>query len=429
MPARTLSEGSRSSRAHWRVVVLLVLSVFINYIDRSNLAIAAPLLKDEFGFSPAQLGMLFSAFFWTYACCQLVSGWLVDRFDVSWIIAIGFFLWSSATAATGLLHGMAAFVAIRMILGIGESVAYPSYSKIISRQFPEARRGLPNVLIMAGLSCGPAFGMLFGGVLMARIGWRPFFLGLGLLSLAWLAPWLMWKPGPPEKVPALIERQAASVLQILRQRSAWGTFAGLFCGNYLNYFLLMWLPYYLVRERHFSMQRMAVIGGAMYGCGALCSVASGWLADRWIRGGATPTLARKTFMATGLLGATALLIGCIFAGPRLSVVLLILLGMAFSMSGSNLWAITQTLAGPQVVGRWVGVQNFLGNLAGVVAPALTGLVVDWTGHFGWAFAITALVTTAGAASYVFVIRRVEPIGWSAPVAPPAAEAASISSAA
>lgn len=414
MTAWAHPDRSGISRAHWRVVILLVLSVFINYIDRSNLSIAAPLLKDEFGFSASQLGMLFSAFFCTYACFQLVSGWLVDRFDVSWVIAAGFFLWSTATAATGLLHGFAAFVAIRVILGIGESVAYPSYSKIIGRQFPEARRGLPNSLIMAGLSCGPAFGMLFGGILMASIGWRPFFLALGLLSLAWLVPWLKWKPPAPG--PAVVERHAASIGQILRQRSAWGTIGGLFCGNYLNYFLLTWLPYYLVRERGFSMQKMAVVGAVVYGCGAICSVISGWLADRWIAAGTTPTLARKVFTGGGLACATLLLVACIFARPTLAVLLFVLLGMAFTMSGSNLFAITQTLAGPQAVGRWVGTRNFLGNLAGIVAPAITGVVVDRTGHFGWALAITAAVTLAGAACWIFVVGRIEPIVWAPRVA-------------
>lgn len=412
MTASILAHGSGLLRGHWRVVVLLVLSVFINYIDRSNLAIAAPLLKDEFGFSASQLGVLFSAFFWTYACFQLVSGWLVDRFDVSWVMAAGFFLWSAATAATGLLQGFAAFLAIRMILGMGESVAYPSYSKIIGRCFPEARRGLPNALIMAGLSSGPALGMLFGGILMARFGWRPFFLGLGFLSMAWLVPWLWWKP--PASRPVLVCKQRVALTQIVRQPSFWGTSGGLFCGNYLNYFLLMWLPYYLVRERHFSMQQMAVIGALMYGCGALCSTASGWMADRWITAGATATLARKTFAAGGMTAGAVLAVACIFAGPGLSVVLLVLLGMAWTASGSNLWAVTQTLAGPQAVGRWAGTQNFLGNLAGIMAPAVTGIVVDRSGHFGWALVITAAVTLAGAGCWIFVVGRVEPVEWGTP---------------
>ena len=164
------------------VIVLLGISVFINYVDRGNLAIAAPMVKDELGISAAQLGILLSAFFWTYACLQPVSGWLVDRLNVNWVIAGGFLLWSAATAATGFVHTLAALFAVRLVLGIGESVAYPSYSKLIALYVPEEHRGLANSVISAGLALGPGFGILMGGTLMARSGWRPFFIVLGIAS-------------------------------------------------------------------------------------------------------------------------------------------------------------------------------------------------------------------------------------------------------
>src|SRR5271165_7394522 len=113
-----------------RVLLLLSFSVLINYIDRSNLSIAAPLLKDELGLTNTQLGTLLAAFFWTYAMLQIPAGWLVDRFDVKWVFAAGFLLWSASTAVTSLLHGFAALLIIRVILGLGESVAFPSYGKV-----------------------------------------------------------------------------------------------------------------------------------------------------------------------------------------------------------------------------------------------------------------------------------------------------------
>src|ERR1035441_1562171 len=152
------------------VVILLVLSVSINYIDRGNLSIAAPLLKDELGISASQLGMLLSSFFWTYAAFQILAGWLVDRFDVNWVLAVGFFLWSAATATTGLIHGFGVLLVLRLLLGIAESVAYPCYSKILAAHFLEHQRGLANALIDAGTKVGPALGTLVGGILMARFG-------------------------------------------------------------------------------------------------------------------------------------------------------------------------------------------------------------------------------------------------------------------
>ena len=243
------------------VAALLALSVFINYIDRGSLSIAAPALKTELLLSPWQLGILLSSFFWTYTGFQIVSGWMVDRFNVNWVIAGGFFLWSIATAATGLAHGFAMLLAVRLFLGIGESVAFPSYSKILAKHFPESLRGRANSLIAAGIAGGPAFGIFFGAMLIARYGWRPFFVGLGLLCLLWLFPWLVWMPKGPGIAVAPGAR-APSITEILEHRSAWGTFGGLFSYNYLSYFLLTWLPFYLVRERHFSMDKMGRIGGA-----------------------------------------------------------------------------------------------------------------------------------------------------------------------
>src|SRR5215470_17283380 len=156
-------------------LTLLVVSVFINYVDRGNLSIAVPLLKNELGISASQLGILLSAFFWTYTVMLFVCGWFVDRFDASRVLALGYLVWSLSTAATGLVHGFAMLLLARLFLGMGESVAFPCYSKILARHLPEHRRGFANGAIIAGMKLGPAAGTLGGGLLMANYGWRPVF--------------------------------------------------------------------------------------------------------------------------------------------------------------------------------------------------------------------------------------------------------------
>ena len=392
------------------VIALLAVSVFINYIDRSNLSIAAPLLKDELGLSASRLGILLSAFFWTYAGCQLLAGWLVDRFDVKYVFAIGFLLWSLATAATGLLHGFGELVAVRVVLGAGESVAYPSYSKIIATHLPEQRRGIANAFIASGLSLGPAVGLLFGAALISKFGWRPFFVGLGLVSLVWLLPWFAWMPTAPAKATSKVQQGFTA---IIKQRSAWGTCFGLFCANYLLYFILTWLPFYLVRERGFSLQQMARVGGGFFVVSAISSTLGGWLSDRWIESGASHTRVRK-----GLTIAAAFLCGLflaysVVAPDSVCIVCLLLTAAAFGVGAANLWAITQRLAGAQAVGRWCGIQLFVGNLSGVVAPALTGFLVDRTAHFFWPFLVTSAILWIGALSWLFVVGPIEPVCWPA----------------
>jgi len=400
------------------VLFLLVVSIFINYVDRGNLSIAGPLLmapsaKGGLGLNPAQLGNLLSAFFWTYALFQLfgVVGWLLDRFDVSWVYAAAYLLWSAATAATGLASGFVTLFGLRLLLGMGESAAYPSYSKIFATHYPEHHRGLANALIDAGSKVGPALGTLLGGLLMARFGWRPFFFVLGAASLVWLIPWLKWMPRGRG-----IESEAAAAppttLRILQERSAWGSFGGLFCGNYVWYFLLTWLPSYMVMERHFSMDRMASMGSVAFLAIGLSSGACGWLSDLWIAAGASTTRVRKTFTVGGLTLSTVILAVVLVDNKDLSMGLLFLTCVFFGMWSSNHWALIQTIAGPPAAGKWTGLQNGIGNLAGVVAPAVTGVVVSRTGQFFWAFAVATVVALAGACFYMFVIGPIVQVDWS-----------------
>jgi MFS family permease len=416
--------GVRLSPALFRLAVLLALSIFINYIDRGNLAIAAPHIRDELSLSYAQLGILFSSFFWTYAIFQIVSGWLVDRFAVNWVLALGILAWSAATFATGLVHGFVLLLVMRLILGIGESVAYPSYSKIISGHFSESQRGRANSLICAGQASGPAIGTLLGGLLIAHVGWRFFFVVFGVASSLWLLPWLKYlrKPVPTTEssaMPSLATADAitepaatATILQILRQRSAWGTFAGLFAYNYVWYFFITWLPTYLERERHFSIQTMSLVTSLAFFVLATTALVSGWLSDKWIAAGASPTRVRKTFTGAGPVIASSILLVWIVPNHSAAMAILLLTCIGLGMCTSNLWAVTQTLAGPATSGRWTGLQNFTGNLAGWIAPALIGLIVQQTGNFFWVFVITSSVTLLGAAAWIFLVGEIRPIAWS-----------------
>jgi ACS family D-galactonate transporter-like MFS transporter len=394
----------------WRIVVLLGISVFINYLDRGSLSVAAPLLKDELGLSAVKLGILLSSFFWTYTACQLVAGWLADRFEVGWVLAWGFFIWSAATTVTGLLHGFALLLLARLLLGVGESVSFPAFSNILARYFPEEQRGFANSVIVFGFATGPAFSTFLGGMVMAQFGWRPFFVVVGLLSFLWLGPWLLWMPRG-HRAHAGPVSGSVRTREILRQRSAWGTFAALFCTNYLSYFLLTWMPFYLVRERHLSLEQMAKIAGACYLSAAVIALICGRVSDRLIVNGASPTMVRKGFTAAGMALAAISLIGCVAGGTPLAIAMLVMATASYGICCSNVWAITQTLAGPAAAGRWTGLQNFAGNFAGMIAPVLTGFVVDRTGHFFWAFAIAAGISVLGSIAYGFAIGPVEPVEW------------------
>jgi len=408
---------TKRDRGQWILLALLVLSVTINYIDRGNLSIAASRLSTELQIDPERIGLLLSAFFWTYAAMQIVAGWLIDRYSVYWIFAAGFFIWSGATALTGLAGGFMSLLALRLLLGMGESVAYPAYSKIIAQGFSERHRGLANGLIDLGCKAGPALGLMIGGAIISHYGWRPMFVGVGLISMLWLVPWF-WvtlraaRPTEHSVIHSGLE-VGPGLLEIAQQRSAWGTFLCLFCGNYVWYFLLTWLPWYMVRERHYSEAAMGRFGSLAFWAIGFASLISGMISDRLVRHGGSPTLVRKMFAAGGLIGAIVMVAVPLFESQNTSLVILIVACISFGCYSSHPWLITQTLAGPAAAGRWSGMQNAVGNLGGVVAPWLTGLIVRDTGHFVYAFAVVGVILGIGAASYITLVGPIEPIVWRA----------------
>ncbi|HZQ92350.1 MAG TPA: MFS transporter [Terriglobales bacterium] len=397
-----------SLRSFAPTLFLLALSVLINYVDRGNLSLAAPLLKDELRISASQLGILLSAFFWTYTLMHLVSGWLVDRFDATLVIAAGFLAWTLATAATGLVQGFAMLMVMRFALGVGESVAFPACSKILAQHVPESFRGLANAIVIAGMKCGPAVGTFVAGSLMAWYGWRPVFVWIGLAGLLWLPAWMRWRPRRPVfgGTPLRIR-----TIDILRQGSFWGVSAGQFAANYALYLLVTWLPFYLVHERGLTMQVMARTAALLYLTDAAAAIITGFTTDFFIARGNSPTLVRKAAIATGHITAAMALVLAGIAGDQTYMALLAVAAIGCGITSSGLYAFSQALAGPQVAGRWTGLQNGLANFAGVVGPALTGFVVDWTGRFQTAFVITAVVSVLGAACWVFGVGKLEQVAW------------------
>ena len=393
-----------------RILFLLAFSVFINYVDRGNLSIAAPLIKDELGLSPSQLGILLSSFFWTYTAFQIPVGWLVDRFDVSLVLASGFFIWSAATAATGLMHGFAALLAVRLALGIGESVAYPSYSKILARDFSARHRGLGNGAIAAGQTSGPAIGTFFGGILMAQFGWRPFFIVLGCVSLLWLIPWLSWRPANPAPVtvnaandnsqPA---RSSGATLRLGRcRRPLLGKLHSLFPAHLAAVLSRPRAKFFDGQNGSHWRRRVPVvrrfqrnIRRRFQTAGSPAALPPRACANRcWSSGSGARDF--FSFSASSPLRSW-------------SIALLLASSAIYGISNPNIFAAAQTIAGPQAAGKWMGFQNFVGNFAGIVAPALTGLLVDKTGHFFWPFAVTGIVCLIGSLSWIYIVGPIKPV--------------------
>jgi ACS family D-galactonate transporter-like MFS transporter len=405
---RGVAPEARGVRAFAPALILLTILAFISYIDRSNLSTAGHLLKDELHINASQLGILLSAFFWTYTAMQFVSGWLVDRLDANYVMVAGFFLWSLATTATGLVQGFTMLLVMRLLVGTGESVMVPAMSKIMRSNVAENQRGFANGAWQAAIRFGPAVGTLGVGVLITWHGWRPAFIGIGLVSLAWIPAWIKWMPRTAlEK----ISREAPGFAEISGQRSFWGACVGQACSLYLLYFMLTLLPFYLVHERHLSMQSMVRIATGYYLIDGTSALATGWLADFFIQRGNSPTFVRKSAMGAGHLVASVAVIGLATADSRWYFACLVAIGIGEGIACAGVFAFSQALAGPNATGKWSGLQNGFANVAGIAAPTVTGFLVDRTGTFVAPLAITSFVMAVGGLSWLFVVGQVEQVRW------------------
>jgi len=411
---------ARMSNLEWTLVLLLVLSVIINYIDRSNLSLAVPLIQRQFALSPMQIGSLLSAFFWTYALLQLsgIAGWVSDRFPVGWVMLGGYLLWTGATALTGLVSSFSTLYIARLLLGVGESVAYPCYSRIFA-QLPQQHRGRANALIDAGTKLGPSAGLFVGGILLVHFGWRLLFIVMGVGGLLWILPWVPLMPRDDRAVEAKSAAALPSFMKLLQVKSAWGTFLGHFCGNYFFYFMLAWLPNYLVGEQKMSIASMSRLTSAVFLLIATSTVIAGWLSDRLIAAGVSVTRVRRTVVVGGL-GVASSLLALAFV-PRnltLSLAVMAVACVGYGAFASNHWAISQTLAGPAMAGRWTSVQNGIANLSGIIAPWVAGWIMQINGSSRLAFVVTGGVALIGAFLWGLLVRRVEPVQWDAPDSTP-----------
>jgi MFS family permease len=410
--ASTAVSTATAAKHPWALVGLLFTALSISFVDRNNLSVAAPILSSQLGLSPWEMGLLLSSFFWSYTAALPFFGWLVDRVDVRWVYAGGFLLWSLATMGTAAVSTFVGFLIMRLLIGFGESVTYPANSRILVTAFPENRRGLANGLTNLGSRFGPMVGTFLGALLVAKASWKGLFLITGGVGLLWLVPWMLW--GPKNR-PTHNPVQAASATpantitwgQLFRRREVWGTCGGLFGANLTWYFFLTWLPSYLVQDRGMSMSSVAVWGSLPYLFMSVSLLGGGILADRLISQGRSPVQVRKTFLVSGLLAAAALMPTVLLPRIELSLAGLLLACIAFGAYNSNLWPMTQTLAGRAAAGRWTGLQNACGNISGILSPALAGLLIGQTGTFRLAFLAASVACLAGAASFGLLIRTTQ----------------------
>ena len=401
----TVANGADRTRARiaW-LVALIGLSVLLNYIDRGAIGIAAPLMKTELGLSATGFGLAVSAFFWVYAPMCLVVGWLCDRFCVYRVFAAGVALWALATFLTGFVGGLATLIGLRLALGLGEAIAFPGSSKIFAAEVPAHHRGMANAVVGAALAFGPAVGTLAGGAILDIGGWRPIFWVFGAVTLLWLIPWRA-ASGPFRSATATVPTaNSVPLSRLARMPALWAMSAAHFMSNYGFYFLLAWLPLFLVDTRGYSIAQMTTLATAGLVAQGISALVAGRVSDVLVTRGADEARLRRWTMALCQLLTGLAIAGVYFADSSSAMLAcLVLAGIGMGPISVNLFAVAQMFGGARSTGGWVGIQNTAGNVAGIVGPILTGVIVDGLGSYGWAFAFAAGVPAVGFLWWLFVI--------------------------
>jgi ACS family D-galactonate transporter-like MFS transporter len=404
-------DGGASHRRWW-IVLLLFIASLINYLDRATISMALPLISHDLGLGPASKGLLLSAFFWSYALMQVPIGWCADRFNLRWLYAGMFMLWSLAQGLTGFAWSLAALIGFRIVLGAGESIYLPGGSKIVSLLFSPRDRGLPCGLFDFGTRTGLVLEGILIPWLLVHYGWRRAFMFVGFAALMWLIPWLAVFPkrlsggdaGSSSQPAAAVSRRPRGVTL---NRNLLGICLGFFCFDYYWYLLVTWLPDYLVTVRHLTILRAGFYSSLPFFVFGVSEPLGGWIADRLVHRGWNHTRTRKGVVTLAFLTGL-LLIPAARVDTANAAILLVIGGSLVGLSTGNLIVILQSCSPPEEVGIWTGIENFSGNVAGILAPVATGLLIKQTGSYFPGFALAAVVLLAGLLAYWLVVGELKP---------------------
>lgn len=362
-------------RRKWVVLAVLFLGIVIGYVDRGTLNIAAVPLMREFQLPAAAMGTMLSSFFWTYALFQMPAGYVVDRAGMRLAYAVAFVFWSLASAATGLATSPWQILAARMALGLGEAVAPVATMSYIKHAFTDRERGLPSAIYVSGVTAGPAIGAFIGTALLDWYGWRVMFFVTGLAAFVWLIPWLLVAPKEKFAVAAPAAAARAHYGRLVLSPIFWALTISMFVYSYFWYFVLTWVPSYLVLAHGYSNRQMGAAVSIPLAAMSVVSLLSGLLSDWFVRRSSSALAVRKSFVCAGFAIASTMLLLLMPAMKPFVLPVFVLSLSGLGIGGGNFWALAQMASPPDLIGRAIGYQNMVAQTAGIAAPLLTGVLL------------------------------------------------------
>lgn len=406
----------RAPTKRWALAFLMSAGICVNYIDRVNISHAIVFISREMSLTPLQQGLILSSFSWGYVAFMLVGGFLVDRVGGLRTAALASGLWSLATVWSGLAMSPTSLLWSRVVIGAGEAPIFPANARIVREQFPLNERGRATAVFDAGAYLGTALSAPLVVFIMMRAGWRWSFLACAALGLCWTGAWLWLAPRlqvGSEKHP---QQGRASILSLrhytvlLCDRRVAGAAVGFFCYNYVKSFFLTWFPTYLMRERGFDLLTIGWVGIIPPLSAIAGEILAGWATDDMLRRGISIEKARKIPLTLGLMLSGTIALTLIIS-QGWAVIAVMSVSFAATVAASpSIWAIPGDLAPrPDLVGMLGAVQNMVSNVAGIVAPIMTGFLLSKSHGFSIAIILSSIIGIVGAVIYWVVVSPLTPL--------------------
>ena len=399
-------------------LLLLVVAGTLNYMDRSALSVTNSAIRGELHLSLSQMGLLLSAFSWSYAIAQLPIGGLIDRYRPRLVLSVGIVLWSLAQGLCGFVNSLSSFIGARILLGIGESPQYPTGARVVSDWFPLHKRGFPTGVFNSASALGTALAPPLLSVLLVATSWRSVFVILGAVGIVMALVWWLAYRDPNQVELKAEDRETISHGaheakggfrawgQLFGHLTTWGMILGFFGSVYLNWLYITWLPGYLQIARHMDTIHSGMAAGIPFFCGFIACLVSGGVSDWMVKLTGSAVKGRRLLAVIAMFGMAAFTIpGALVQDNALALVCISVVVFLANVASTASWALVSSVAPRGQVASLGAVQNFGGYIGGALAPAVTGLVVEDTHSFVPALLIGAGICSLSALAYLFGVRK------------------------
>jgi len=386
----------KSQKSPFILVPLLFVSGLIAWADRVNISVAAPKIMEEFKWDVATMGVVLSAFGWGYLLTQLGTGWLSDRWGGIRTLTAAMLGWSAATLLTAVPRTPGGMAVARGIVGVCESAYGPAQATVITTYFPSHQIGRVLSVCVSATALGPLLAVPLATAILAAYGWRMVFICFGAMGFLWAGVILLCartlrdkEGGQSVASPSVPASQRIPFPTLIRWAPVWGLGLAYLPNTYTYYLVANWMPTYLAQARGFSVLESGLYTALPFLCAFLLEGSIGWIIHGLESLGWSRSRARKSVLYVGSAGAGSLLLLAGFTDSP--IVAVGGLSLATGLVAGNiaaLWIVATDVV-PGQVGTVTGFMSFVGSLGALLAPLVTGFLVEATGRWEYALVLTA----------------------------------------